>query len=790
MWTKKKKKGSILKKKFRPLKPPLFAGMSGNFKFVMDYNDTEDEIEWERERLQSNRKKHRRRKRSKITDTDDVPVMKHVITDPAAFIDGVFTSTAFDEKLAAAGLSDSLCAVQLVRVRVGMAGEMASPEDIEIVDKVIAEVSERLNTLRALAVRVDVLELPDAFDLTSVLDGSVAPASLLTDICVVVVASEEVDVTWRTKLAAHAVCALDDETIELLKQDLAVAESQQLAPVFGLSETHRLAWLVGVDEFVVCLAKLDATLSDHGLTAPFSRRLQCVRNKLAGGRQKLGMAVNKWLTNVTDVGELLREYNLDMDIGTEKAEIARCIIAIEATRVVAEEHINQLVCDEIERRATVNSVLQAYHHPELYDSIVATCWHLPAAELSDFVLRSIARHRADMFRAIAHDDDVVVRSWDNREIKSNIIATFCERLADSGSLCSDGRSPENVINEAVAVARAEIEQWKAGIEQEQAMCVARKAELDRLLVSRGYVFQKEEEKSVGSRKMLCDTLYADVDKLENRGIDLAPDCLWRAEMSNGPNSCAPLRLPPRLAGVDVVALAQVVNDTSAPVRLPVRIEVQAARRSALLAALRSRGVPENRIRPVARGSDGALFWFLKCDRWPRSRASTSSLVGDVVESMRGDVFAALPQLAISCICHFTLLTDLANLCVASDSFALGAAVWIHEERQWRFEVDFGHDGGYTDTDTYTLVDNTNDDIIESLRARHARAFGAKREFLNLEEAWELEDDDDSCPWAWEWEVATCKVDPWTHCRIAHQNSKTSRCSPETVSNTNTNRFQC
>jgi hypothetical protein len=177
--------------------------------------------------------------------------------------------------------------------------------------------------------------------------------------------------------------------------------------------------------------------------------------------------------------------------------------------------------------------------------------------------------------------------------------------------------------------------------------------------------------------------------LGGRSLDGAiSDTVWRARTLK--KHCAVLRWPPRLYKNEKVALERLLEDLNAPLCLPVELEMRAARRATLLAALRSQPFLETRI-PLSVADvheQGPVYAFLRTKQWPRPRALSAALVGDVALSMQRDIFAALPQLAISIICDFLdgdddcgdeeddlKIKGFDSLIKVSFAFALGAAIW-------------------------------------------------------------------------------------------------------------------
>lgn len=275
-------------------------------------------------------------------------------------------------------------------------------------------------------------------------------------------------------------------------------------------------------------------------------------------------------------------------------------------------------------------ILRRFKLPLLRDAILFECGRSNVQrpkELIEFALRAIGQYRAQWFRALVKD--VCVRTWNNHTQTSNIVAPMCAKIASASGL-ADERSSDIVVGEAVAHANKLIAQWKSHIERWSAVCSERKAKLDKLL--------KETQ-------------------------------------SRFP--CA-LRCPPYLDLRDELELEEMIENTTSPVRLVHRIEVRLVRRARLLAELRPLVAHAN-IPLSATHLDGPLFQFLTDTKWPRSRATASALRNDVKTSvMRGDIFAALPQLALARICDFAQDDQVGfmNLCSVSDSFALAAAIWV------------------------------------------------------------------------------------------------------------------
>lgn len=547
-------------------------------------NDENDDLDCDDERVD-------------IADNDNWRDNKDWVAERRSmFIDGVYTCAAFDAKLSEAGLSHLPCAVRGVRVIAGMAGEMKTPEAIVKVDNAIAFVRAQLDELCALAARVDLHVLPDAFTLSLdvVFDGSVPPISLLAKLCTAAAVSGEV--TWRAKLVMRCVpvaSALDDQTIQDLKIDIELDELEQLTPIFGLHKRLGLAWLNGVE--------------------------------------------NRGVSRAIHIARILKQY----------------------------------------------------HHSDLYGAIVVQCKRKSTAQISDFVFNAMAMRRAELFDSIVHDNDAVVCSWDKRNIKSNVVQPMRARLARIDILVGDFRTPQIVVDEAVELTRAAIARWKADTERKQAVLSQRKAALDRLLRARGFA----PDASGRDPETPDDDFYvAPIDERLFHNRDrraVAASNLWGpvAPLEFQPD--APLLSRLRLNRSDVAALESMVMDVNAPVRLPVRVALRSARRAAILAHLRDNGVLERRIPLSVNQFGSVLFRFLCKKQWPRSRATAAALSGDVAQSIHaGDIFASLPQRVLALICDFVANhTDIHNLSLVSDAFALAAAVWVVNRKRDR-EYDY------------------------------------------------------------------------------------------------------
>jgi hypothetical protein len=344
--------------------------------------------------------------------------------------------------------------------------------------------------------------------------------------------------------------------------------------------------------------------------------------------------------------------------------------------------------------------------------------------MRDMALRAIACLRADAFSNRVKDISIV--SWDGSSVKSEVVERARKLLLDPQQLSA--RDWTGQLSEAVARAEHEIQQWKAEQARLETIHLERKAELERQLTSVGFIVQPHHVRvkcgrgftteleldvrhelavefsgidpplpvGVSVDGCLCVIDDNDVVKIADArsrpipgpvDIELFRRCacrkppLWRQSLASASWSSTVicLRWPPRLDYEGSRLLSNIVTDLESPVRVPVDLEMIAARRGTLLRALRAHGLAESRI-PLGVGANGCAVAavFLSKKSWPRSREMHSALVGDVASAQRGDIFASLPQLAIGviydCLVESWSSRSRTSLATVSDAFALGAAI--------------------------------------------------------------------------------------------------------------------
>lgn len=598
-------------------------------------------------------------------------------------------ANAVEQKLINSGFENVPSAVRAVRLIAGRPPSRAMSLDaaMSVIDATIAEVRERFNALRALAARVDVHELPFEADVSRVLDGTAPPISVLANVCDVVVWKYE-ETSWRTVVASRCnpiAKAIEETTMAALKREI----GQSPSPVFGIDEKNRWAWLVGaVRDDEIRLAKFDACLAQCGIFGRLSLHLQEKREEF---KNACGIVTDR-LNSI--------DAELDAFLATER------------------------VRNEIAARVEMDKVLTKLRHEHLRDRVLGYVLHeLDSQEpkpVRDVVFGAIASHRAEMFAS--ETSDIAIVSWDGMKICSDVVARMKTQLADPRFLVADGKTSEVVVSKAVALAEAQMAEWKIVQENSVAIYCRRKAKLDELLESRGFrgsgflvvrhcgtlsieidvrhktvveFTGRDPPPPVGVDKkgrLFSIDRYGDRVRMVTREDaltlpfgavsfgDVSIETFWGAETLDA--ECAVLRWPPRLSPQNVVELWHVVENLDVPVCLPVAIEMRAARRATLLAALRSHGMSDKRIPLTVEKNfaNGLIYGYLCKTQWPRSRALAASLVGDVALSMQRDIFAALPRLVIGIICSY--LDDAGDekgfdsLVEVSDAFALGAAVWV------------------------------------------------------------------------------------------------------------------
>jgi hypothetical protein len=542
---------------------------------------------------------------------------------------------------------------------------------------------------------------------------------------------------------APVAAAIDDATAALLVKELADCEEAEIEPMFGFDATYRIAWLVGADDegagVALRLAKFDGTLAQRGVRGELAPFLAEERATFAAGIGAVKSRVRDEVADLTlpELRERVRAGGFGLRGATRKDDIINRLVDAEASVFDADADLDELLASdrvrgEVEGHAAIDDVLAKYFHPELRDEVVHK-WHTAVnVSARDVALQAICDLRVARFDAAVRD--VAVLAWDNRKSTSTIAATTRASLANINSLPATlGRKSDAVVAAIVAQAKADIAQWKTAAKGAVAGHLARKEELVRLLAVRGF---KQEPHHVrvysgyGRKEIVeIDVRRATAVEFSRRdppapiGVDFrgaafhlpkgqnsvqngapsgftahakfgradfeaafVPDTdtsvVWRLQ-TLGTSSAALLRWPPRLCKQDEALLAKAITGNAAvPVRVPPLIEQRAARRATLVAAIRAVGHPEQRMpMSVDKNIMRAAHTFLAAEHcWPRSRAATSALVGNVpLACARGDIFAALPQLVVAQICERLALThdrnDYAALLSASDAFALAAAIW-------------------------------------------------------------------------------------------------------------------
>jgi hypothetical protein len=514
---------------------------------------------------------------------------------------------------------------------------------------------------------------------------------------------------------------------------------EQIEPVFGLDEKYRMAWLVGADDDGVGvarrLAKFDATLAERGIVGTLSNELALNRRFIAGGRKAIEAERKKSLEEQTlpELRAQARDGGFNLHGATRKEDILQLVIKAKADLFDADGKVDEFLRSEAVRveaaeHVALSELLRQFHHDDLREAVLSE-WHLAVSReracgrvanlpVRPFALSRIAAHRGTLFDKLA--TDFVVYTWDRREtIRSDFARLARAKLVDVSSVVVSDRTSDEIVGEAAARVNAQITQWKAEHERAVAGGLQRKGELERLLAARGYTHGPdykfvrarwtsaeldlrqatvvefsggEPNERLGVRmdgqlfaydnNGIREVSRAEAATLKRNKTSLANatalTMIWGAELTEADR--AVLRWPMRLTSNDTCELRNIVENPNVPLRLPVDIEARAARRNALLSAIRAQGVSDKRIPLSVSFADGPIFMYLCKPNWPRSRATTAALVGDVaVAKKRRDIFASLPQLVISNICEYLVAagdrTGFTSLIGASEAFALGAAVW-------------------------------------------------------------------------------------------------------------------
>jgi hypothetical protein len=653
-------------------------------------------------------------------------------------LEGAFSSEPFEQRVRDAGLAGSASAVRAVRVAVGKAASaMDTPAAIKAVDAAIKAVRERYDELCALALRLDVEPLPDGVDVTAALDGSAPLAGALAPLCA---AAEAAAVSWRGALAARCTpvaAPIDDATAALLVKELADCAAAEVEPMFGFDETYRIAWLVGADDegagVALRLAKFDGWLAQRGVRGELAPALVKERTKIADGVAEVKRRVRNEVADFTlpELRDRVRAGGINLHGATRKDDIAERLIDAEAAAFDADAALDELLASELVRAEVaghnaIDAALAEYLLGAMRDTAVHQ-WHMAVnAAARDVALQVVCDHRVALFDALARD--VEVRAWNNSMSRSRIAADVRASLANIHSLpATVGRASDAVVAELAAKANADIATWRAAATGAVAGHLARKEELLRLLAARGFkqephhvlvnfrngVIELDVRRAIaieftgldppppvgvdyacaqfvkrdGTHNVVHE--YWTHSESRRAGPDFGPDdfklarardnaTVWAMQTLGSDNARELLRWPPRLRASDEALLAAVVTGETA-VRVPTEIEWRAARRATLVHAIRASGHPEQRM-PMSVRKDQLLatFAFLSRTGRLRSRATAAALVGNVAMAVEdGDIFAALPQLAVALICeHLAKNWPSYNALVyASGAFALAAAIW-------------------------------------------------------------------------------------------------------------------
>lgn len=418
---------------------------------------------------------------------------------------------------------------------------------------------------------------------------------------------------------------------------------------------------------------------------------------------------------------------------TRKSDIVNIIVMSEMQSfndnadAALDAFLARQVRQEAEARVVFNDVLRRFGHEDLLAKVFASWCRSRLSDepptATNVVMCEIGKARAYELSELVTEASTD-STWDGKLVFSDVVAKACERLS-AGLDVREVRDWKTEMKNVAKLVKTQLAKWK--VEQEgrvKSVHLARKAELERQLAARGFVVEPhqllvDQGKSVVEidvrRELTIDftgqpvrpvgvSISGQLFVIDNANrivrmntIGYPPPVgrvnveqfrrlasqvprVWRLQTVTDHEAC--LRWPLRLCPSDKYCLSHVVNDLKSAVRVPVELEMRAARRSTLLCALFAHGLPEAQI-PLAATFYGcvAAYSFLQRCAWPRSREMRAALVGDVASAQRGDIFASLPQLAIARICECLSSDDRESIACASDAFALSAAIFEIERRR-------------------------------------------------------------------------------------------------------------
>jgi hypothetical protein len=502
------------------------------------------------------------------------------------------------------------------------------------------------------------------------------------------------------------------------------------------------------------LKKFDAELVKRKITNNVPAYIMNERIYIAKGRE--GYRDRRAQAHASSSVDMLRVHasvsGITLRGATRKSDIVNIIVMSEMQSfndnadAALDAFLALQVRQEAEARGVFNDVLRRFGHEDLLAKVLAS-WY--GSRLANKPPTATDVAMCEIGKARAHELSTLVTevstdsTWDGTPVLSDVVAKACQRLS-AGLDVREVRDWKSEMKNVAQLVKARLATWL--VEQEgrvKSVHLARKAELERQLAARGFVVEPHQflidqgksvvevdvrreltvdftgqpvrpvgvsiagelfvidnaNRIVSMKTILYDPPVGRVNVEQFRRLASQVPRVWRLQTVTECEAC--LRWPLRLCPSDKYYLSRVVNDLKSAVRVPVELEMRAARRSTLLCALFAHGLPEAQI-PLAATLDDCISAYRFLDRvaWPRSREARAALVGDVASAQRGDIFASLPQLAIARICECLSSNDRESIARVSNAFALSAAIFEIERRHRKvFSFDH-HFNRYCETLTY------------------------------------------------------------------------------------------